>query len=73
MRCHCDKLCKRDLGLRPHQRFCQINDVPELTEFFNKNLSENSLIEYDGNIENTFIPPKLSPKVGINLPESKEE
>ena len=73
MRCHCGKLCKHDLGLRPHQRFCQINDVPELTEFFNKNLSENSLIEYDGNTENTFIPPNQIPKVGIKLPKSKEE
>ena len=42
VQCHCGKLCKCDLGLRAHQRYCQISDVPELREFFNKNLSKNS-------------------------------
>ena len=46
-----------------HQRFCQISDdIPEPRELFNKDLLENSLIEYHDNIENTFIPPKLNPK-----------
>ena len=32
VQCHCSKLCKGDRGLRAHQRFCQISDVPELRE-----------------------------------------
>ena len=59
--CHCGKLCKDNRGSRANQRVCQISDVPELRELFNKALLENSLIEYDDNIENTFIPPKLNP------------
>ena len=73
VQCHCDKLCKGDRGLRAHQRFCQISDVPKLRELFNKNLLEKSLTEYDDNIENTFVPPKLNPKLDIKLPKTKEE
>ena len=71
---HCGKLCKSDLDLRAHQRFCQISDVPELRELCNKDLLDNSLTEYDDDIgKNTFIPPELNPKVGIKLPKTKEE
>ena len=62
VQCHFGKLCKGDRCLRAHQRFCQIIDVPELREPFNKDLLENSLTEYDDNIENTSIPPKLNSK-----------
>ena len=73
VQCHFGKLCKGDSGLRAYQRFCQICNVPELGELFNKNLLEKSLIEYNDNIKNTFISPKLNPKVGIRLPKTKEE
>ena len=73
VQCHCGKLCKGGRGLRAHQRSCQISDVPELRELFNKDLLENSLREYDDNIENTFIPPKLNSKAGIKLTKTKEE
>ena len=74
MQFHCGKLCKSDLDLRAHQRFCQISDVPELRELCNKDLLDNSLTEYDDDIgKNTFIPPELNPKVGIKLPKTKEE
>ena len=73
VQCHCGKLYKGDRGLRAHQRFGQISDVPELREIFNKDLLENSLTEYDNNIANSFIPPKLNPKVGIKPPKTREE
>lgn len=73
MQCPCGKLCKGNRGLRAHQRFSQISDAPELRELFNKDLFENSLIMYDDNIENPFIPPKLNLKVGLKLPKTKEE
>ena len=57
MQCHCGKLCKGDLGLRAYQRFCQISDATELRKPFNKDLLENSLEEYNDNIENIFIQP----------------
>ena len=60
-------------GLRAHQRFCQICNVPELIELFNKDLSENSLFKYYDKIENNFTPPKPNPKAGIKLPKTKEE
>ena len=50
MECHCAKLCEGNSGLRAHQRFCQISDVPELRELFNKDLLDSSLTEYNDNI-----------------------
>ena len=50
MECHCAKLCECNSGLRAHQRFCQISDVPELRELFNKDLLDSSLTEYNDNI-----------------------
>ena len=73
VQCPSSKLCKDDCGLGAHQVFCQINDILELRELFNKELLQNSLAEYNDNIENTFTPPKLNPKEGIKLPKSKEE
>ena len=49
--CHYGKLCEVNPGLRGHQRFFQISDILELRELFKKDLLENSLIEYDGNID----------------------
>lgn len=57
VQCRCGNLCKGDHGLRAYQRFCQISDAPELRKLFNKDLLENSLEEYNDNIENIFIQP----------------
>ena len=73
VQCPSSKLCKGDCGLGAHQIFFQISDILELRELFNKELLQNSLAEYNDNIENTFTPPKLNPKEGIKLPKSKEE
>ena len=32
---HCGKSCKSIHGLRAHQKFWKINDMPELKELFN--------------------------------------
>ena len=73
VQCPSSKLCKGDCGLGAHQIFFQISAILELRELFNKELLQNSLAEYNVNIENTFTPPKLNPKEGIKLPKSKEE
>ena len=73
MEYHCGKLCKVDCGLRPHQRFWQISDVPKLRELFNKNVFKKSFVEYDNNIKSCFWPPKLNWKADIKLLKAKQE
>ena len=38
IKCHCGKSCKDIRGLRAHQIFCKINDMPEVRELFNNEL-----------------------------------
>ena len=43
--CHCGKLCNGNRGLRAHQRFCHVNDIPELRDLFVQEIEQ--LIDND--------------------------
>ena len=76
IKCHCGKLCKGIRGLRAHQRFCKINDMPELRELFNNELVEiRDSITCDENFEpkNQCIPQNKLPKTGIKLPKTESD
>ena len=71
----CKKLYKGNNGLCAHQRFCQINDLPELKELFNNLLNINGLSTADDfirKLDHLNITVK-DPKTGINLSKTKEE
>ena len=77
IKCHCEKSCKGIRGLRAHQRFCKINDMPELRELFNDGLVEirEDSITCDKNFESNdqYITQNKLPKTGIKLPETKSD
>ena len=65
VQCQCGKLCKSIRGLRAHQRFCTINDVPELRELFNEEIITNGENFKDENFEEaTFTPQAKLPTPG---------
>ena len=75
IKCHCGKLCNGNRGLRAHQRFCHVNDVPELRDLF---LNEINQLNNDNTNENpeeeiTIDFIKRLPKKGIKLPKSKAD
>ena len=43
--CHCGKLCNGNRGLRAHQRFCHVNNIPELRDLFVQEIEQ--LIDND--------------------------
>ena len=72
--CHCGKLCNGNRGLRAHQRFCHVNDIPELRDVFVQEVEQ--LIDNDtDNSENESIinHVKIIPKKGVKLPKTTEE
>ena len=74
IKCNCGKSCKGICGLRAHQRFCKINDMPELRELFNNELVEiKDSITCDENFEpnDQYILQNKLPKTGIKLPKTK--
>ena len=38
--CHCGKLCNGNRGLRPHQRFSHVNDIPQLRDLFAQEIEQ---------------------------------
>jgi hypothetical protein len=72
--CHCGKRCNGYRGLRAHQRFCHVNDTPELRDLFTHEIEQlnNSAVEnHDDNVIGDCI--KRIPKKGIKLPKSSAE
>ena len=72
--CHCGKLCNGNRGLRAHQRFSHVNDIPELRDVFVQEIEQ--LIDNDtDNSENESIinHVKIIPKKGVKLPKTTEE
>ena len=67
---------KRNNGLCAHQRFCQINDLPEWKELFNNLLNINGSLstadDFIRKLDHLNITVK-DPKTGINLSKTKEE
>ena len=62
VQCHCGKLTKGLCGLRAHQRFCTISDIPELRELFNEEIITNGKYFNDKNFEEaTFTPQTKLP------------
>ena len=77
IKCHCGKECKGNRGLRAHQRFCKIVDMPELRELFNNELLTNiqpstaETLEHEH--ENLRFRGEQPIKPGLKLPKTKEE
>ena len=72
--CHCGKLCNGNRGLRAHQRFSHVNNIPELRDVFVQEIEQ--LIDNDtDNSENESIinHVKIIPKKGVKLPKTTEE
>ena len=38
--CHCGKLCNGNRGLRAHQRFSHVNDIPQLRDLFAQEIEQ---------------------------------
>lgn len=72
IKCHCGKLCNGNRGLRAHQRFCHINDTPELKDLFTCEIEQ---LENNNTNSNDVISNRIKklPKKGIKLPKSTEE
>ena len=68
--CHCGKLCNGNRGLRAHQRFCHVNDIPELRDLLVQ-LIDNDTDNSDD--ESIINHAKIIPKKGIKLPKTTEE
>lgn len=76
IQCHCGKMCNGNRGLRAHQRFCHVNDVPELRDLFMNELDQLNNINNDNiNSDEEDITQliKRLPKKGIKLPKSKAD
>ena len=72
VQCHCGKLCKVR-GLRTHQRFCTISDVPESRKLFHEEIITNDEYFDDKNFEEvTFTPQTKLPTPGVKLPKTTE-
>ena len=74
--CHCGKLCNGNRGLRAHQRFCHVNDVPELRDLFMQEIQQlnSNDIDIESSDEELEINHfKRLPKKGIKLPKTAEE
>ena len=72
--CHCGKLCNGNRGLRAHQRFCHVNDNPELRDLFVQEIEQ--LIDNDADNsddESAINHAKIIPKKGIKLPKTTEK
>ena len=76
VKCTCGKTCNGNRGLRAHQRFCQISDIPELRDLFHNELlrNEDNFIDYhdDPNDTDPYIPEIGPLKTGLKLPKTKE-
>ena len=59
LKCHCGKLCKGIAGLRVHQRFCTISDIPELRKLFNEEIVTNGEYFNDENFEKATFTPRV--------------
>ena len=72
--CHCGKLCNGNRGLRAHQRFCHVNDKPELRDLFVQEIEQLIDNDTDNSDDESIINhAKIIPKKGIKLPKTTEE
>ena len=70
--CHCGKLCNRNRRFRAHQRFCHVNYILELRDWFEiEQLIDNDTDNSDD--ESIINHVKIIPKKGIKLPITREE
>ena len=72
--CHCGKLCNGNRGLRAHQWFYHVNNIPELRDLLVQEIEQ--LIDNDtNNSDDEWITNhvKTIPKKGIKLPKTTEE
>ena len=68
-----EKLCKGIRGLRAHQWFCTISDIPELRKLFNEEIITNGEYLNNENFEEaTFTPQAKLPTPGLKLPKTNE-
>ena len=69
--CYCGKNCKGIRGLRAHQRFCHIQDLPDFKELFANEPEADNHVN-DINFEQPELA-KFDIKDGIKLPKSQKD